>query len=46
MKKKRFLQGWNYFVKAAKLCTELQLEGDEPNLVKENLEIFYLHYIE
>nr|CAG8446845.1 3983_t:CDS:2 [Entrophospora candida] len=27
-------------MKTAKLCTELQLEGDEPNLIKENLEIF------
>ncbi|CAJ0878897.1 1319_t:CDS:2 [Entrophospora sp. SA101] len=42
----RFLQGWNYFVKAAKLCIEPQLEGDEPNLIKENLENSYLSYIE
>ncbi|CAJ0823824.1 15861_t:CDS:2 [Entrophospora sp. SA101] len=42
----RFLQGWNYFVKAAKLCIEPQLEGDEPNLIKENLENFYLSYID
>ncbi|CAJ0755806.1 20594_t:CDS:2, partial [Entrophospora sp. SA101] len=40
------IKGWNYFVKAAKLCIEPQLEGDEPNLIKENLENFYLSYID
>ncbi|CAH1760518.1 8935_t:CDS:2 [Entrophospora sp. SA101] len=33
-------------MKTAKLCTELQLEVDEPNLIKENLENFCLHYID